>query len=64
MLLHSLFAPFQLLDVLPVISTRQIRCDYEFLGLLESDSGIDLFSLSNSYMGIPSAPKKVAIALC
>jgi hypothetical protein len=45
-------------------STRHIRCDYEFLGLLNEDFGIDLYSLNKAFMGVPSAPKKQAIALC
>ena len=45
-------------------STRQIRCDHEFLGLLNEDFGIDFYSLNQAFMGVPSAPKKRAIALC
>jgi hypothetical protein len=43
-------------------STRHHRCDYEFLGLLESDFGIDLFSLNRAFMGVPPAPKRQAIS--
>jgi hypothetical protein len=45
-------------------STRHHRCDYEFLGLLYEDFGIDYFSLNKAFMGVPSAPKKQAIQLC
>ncbi len=45
-------------------STRHHRCDYEFLGLLEEDFGLDLYSLNKAFMGCPPAPKKAAIALC
>ena len=45
-------------------STRHDRCDYEFLGLLEEDFGLDLFSLNRAFMGVPATPKKQAIALC
>ncbi len=45
-------------------STRHIRCDYEFLGLLNEDFGIDFYSLNYAFMGVPSAPKKQAICLC
>jgi hypothetical protein len=45
-------------------STRYIRCDYEFLGLLNEDFSIDFFSLNQAFMGVPSAPKKQAISLC
>jgi len=38
--------------------------DYEFLGLLNEDFGIDLFSLNRAFMGVPPAPKKQAISLC
>jgi hypothetical protein len=38
--------------------------DYEFLGLLNEDFGIDFFSLNSAFMGVPSAPKRQAIALC
>ena len=45
-------------------STRHIRCDYEFMGLLNEDFGIDFFSLNQAFMGVPAAPKKQAISLC
>jgi hypothetical protein len=45
-------------------STRHHRVDYEFLGLLYEDFGIDFFSLSRAFMGVPASPKKQAIALC
>lgn len=45
-------------------STRHIRCDYEFLGLLNEDFGIDFYSLNKAFMGVPSTPKKQAISLC
>ncbi len=31
---------------------------------MESDFGIDPYSLNKAFMGCPSAPKKAAIALC
>ena len=45
-------------------STRQIRCDHVFLGLLNQDFAIDFYSLNSAFMGIPPAPKKQAISLC
>jgi hypothetical protein len=45
-------------------STRHIRCDEDFLGLLEEDFDISAFVLSNAFMGFPAEPKKSAIALC
>lgn len=45
-------------------STRHHRCDHEFLELLEEDFGVSQFSLRQAFMGMPSAPKKQAIALC
>ena len=45
-------------------STRHHRVDYDFLGLLHEDYGIDYYSLNKAFMGAPSAPKKQAIALC
>ncbi len=45
-------------------STRHHRVDYEFLGLLNEDFGIDFHSLNSAFMGVPSAPKKQAISLC
>jgi hypothetical protein len=45
-------------------SSRHIRCDEDFLALLESDFGIPEFALSNAFMGCPREPKKSAIALC
>ena len=45
-------------------STRHIRCDEDFLGLLEEDFGIPTFALSNAFMGFPAEPKRSAIALC
>jgi len=45
-------------------STRHIRCDHEFLGLLNEDFGIDFFSLNRVFLGVPPAPKKQAISLC
>lgn len=45
-------------------TTRYHRVDYEFLGLLNEDFGIDFFSLNQAFMGVPPAPKKRAIALC
>ncbi len=45
-------------------STRRVRCDYEFIGLLNEDFGIDFYSLNYAFMGMPAAPKKQAIELC
>jgi len=45
-------------------STRHHRADYRFLGLLDEDFGIDLYSLNKVFMGVPCAPKRQAIALC
>ena len=45
-------------------TTRHIRCDYEFIGLLNEDFGIDYYSLNYAFMGMPAAPKKQAISLC
>ncbi len=47
-----------------VRTTQHLRCDYEFLGLLHEDFGINLFSLNRAFMGVPPAPKKQAIRLC
>ena len=47
-----------------VRTTRHHRVDYEFLGLLNEDFGIDFFSLNQAFMGVPAAPKKQAISLC
>ena len=44
--------------------TRHHRVDYEFLGLLNEDFGIDFYSLNQAFMGVPAAPKKQAISLC
>jgi hypothetical protein len=35
--------------------------DYEFLGLLNEDFGIDFYSLNQAFIGVPAAPKKQAI---
>src|SRR5215216_7937763 len=45
-------------------STREHRVDYEFLGLLNEDFGIDFYSLNQAFMGVPPAPKRQAISLC
>jgi hypothetical protein len=45
-------------------STRHIRCDYDFLELLEEDYRIPHYALLNAFMGMPAEPKKSAIALC
>jgi hypothetical protein len=45
-------------------STRHHRVDYEFLGLLNEDFGIDFYSLNQAFMGVPAAPKRQAISLC
>jgi hypothetical protein len=47
-----------------VRTTHHHRCDYSFLDLLEQDFGISQFSLQSVFMGVPSAPKRQAIALC
>jgi hypothetical protein len=48
----------------PTRTTRHHRVDYEFLGLLNLDFGIDFYSLNKAFMGVPPAPKKQAISLC
>ena len=55
-----------MLEVVPraLRPTRHHRVDYEFLGLLNEDFGIDFYSLNQAFMGVPSAPKKQAISLC
>ena len=45
-------------------SSRHHRCDEDFLALLHEDYGISMFALSRAFMGLPSAPKRQAIALC
>ncbi len=45
-------------------STRHLRCDHQFLELLEQDFGISRFSLRRAFMGMPPTPKRQAIALC
>ena len=45
-------------------TTRHHRANYEFLGLLNEDFGIDFYSLNQAFMGVPAAPKKQAISLC
>ena len=45
-------------------STRHHRVDYEFLGLLNEDFGIDFYSLNQAFMGVPASPKRQAISLC
>src|SRR5919199_6228975 len=47
-----------------VRTTRHHRVDYEFLGLLNEDFGIDYYSLNKAFMGVPPAPKRQAIYLC
>jgi hypothetical protein len=51
-------------ETLPQPSTRRHRVDYEFLGLLNEDFGIDFYSLNKAFMGVPPSPKKQAIHLC
>jgi hypothetical protein len=45
-------------------TSRHHRCDHRFLELLEDDFGIPRHALSLSFMGVPAAPKREAIALC
>jgi hypothetical protein len=45
-------------------STRHHRCDADFLRLLAEDFGIDRFSLTQAFLGVPPAPKRQAIAVC
>ncbi len=45
-------------------TTQQPCCDYPFLELLERDYGITQFALRSAFVGVPSAPKRQAIALC
>lgn len=44
--------------------TRHHRCDLDFLDLLREDFGIDRFSLTQAFMGMPTFPKKKAITVC
>src|SRR5215208_4184784 len=48
----------------PDRSTRHHHVDYEFLGLLNEDFGIDYYSLNQAFMGVPPAPKRQTISLC
>jgi hypothetical protein len=43
---------------------RHIRCDLDFLELLEEDFGISQFSLRRAFMGVPTEPKVRAIRIC
>lgn len=45
-------------------STRHLRCDPDFLDLLEQDFGIPAYSLNMAFMGVPPESKTLAIALC
>lgn len=45
-------------------SSRHHRVDEEFVALLHEDFGIPTFSLSAALIGVPSVPKKEAIAIC
>ena len=45
-------------------STRHHRCTHEFLELLQEDFGVPYSALHASFMGVPRAPKREAIALC
>jgi hypothetical protein len=44
--------------------TRHHRCDHDFLNLLREDFGIDRFSLTQAFLGMPAVSKRQAIALC
>ena len=46
------------------VERARLRCDYDFLDLLEEDYGIRQFHLRSAFMGIPSARKLDAIAVC
>lgn len=46
------------------LTTRQYRCDEDFLEILHEDFGISIFALSRAFLGMPPAPKRQAIALC
>ncbi len=48
----------------PKRTTRNHRSDHAFLEILEEDFGISRFALRSSFMGVPAAPKRQAIALC
>ncbi len=43
---------------------RNHRCDADFLNLLREAFGIDLFTLTQAFLGMPAIPKKQAIAVC
>ncbi len=46
-------------------TTRHHRCDFEFLELLEDDfPEIPVSALRTAFLGMPTEPKKSAIALC
>jgi hypothetical protein len=51
-------------DELKRTTRRGLRCNYEFLDVLEEDFGISQFALRSAFMGVPAAPKKHAIKLC
>ncbi len=42
-------------------STRQIRVDYRFAGLLEQDFGISAYTIHKALIG---SPQRAAIAIC
>ena len=48
----------------PKRTTRHHRVDYPFTELLHEDFGIPMFSLQAALLGVPSVPKKEAIAIC
>ncbi len=45
-------------------STRHIRVDEHFAGLLAEDFGIEVWELRAAFIGVPSVPQKQAISLC
>lgn len=45
-------------------STRHIRVDHRFAGLLVEDFGIPLRDIEAAFIGFPSIPQRQAIALC
>lgn len=46
------------------IRPGRARCDFEFLKMLEEDYGIRQFSLRSAFLGIPTAGRREAVAVC
>jgi hypothetical protein len=45
-------------------SSRHHRVDEGFIELLHEDFGVEVWELQAAFVGVPSVPKKEAIALC